>query len=158
MDYPNSQTVSDVKKSVSSNVSRAASDLKSEAKSVANKVERKVGQAGQAASDFGSDVKSELKSETDFGSDSASSTVNNVISSALSLLPIKNADEVVSMLQSTVKDIRSSAITARDSATAFVKKYPVYSVLGAVAIGAGAIMLFKMRGSTPARDTAKYDA
>lgn len=143
MAFQNGQTVSDVKKNISrvasdikSEAKDLKSDLKSEAKSAASKVERKASEAG----------------------DTASSIADSVLSSALSVLPVKNAEEAFSMLESTLKDVRSGLTTARDSATDFVKKYPMYSLLGAAAIGATAVMIFRMRSSTPSETEIKYDA
>lgn len=63
-----------------------------------------------------------------------------------------NTEEVFSMMETAIKDIRSKLATARDSSTDFVKKYPLYSVLGAAAIGATAgvtaAMMWRSRSST----------
>lgn len=139
MNQPNGQTVSDIKK----NVSRAGSDIKAEVKSAASKVEKK---ASSTAESLAESV-----------TDSASSIADSVLASAISLLPVKNVDEAYSMLETTVKEVRSNLSTARDSATSFVKKYPLYSLLGAAVLGASAVMIFRMRSSAPAEEI-KYDA
>lgn len=149
MNYPNGQTVSDVKKNVSSGVSKVASDLRSDAKSLAAKAERK---AESIVSDVSADVSNELSTEA--RAYTSSPLANTVIATALSYLPVQNPDEVIQMLETTLKDIKASATTARDSATSFVRKYPIASALGAVAIGAGAYMLYKNRSSTTSRRRA----
>ncbi len=142
MSYPNGNTtVSDVKKSVSAGASKLGSEIKSEAKSAANKAERALDSAA--------------------GDSSPRSMAETVLNSALSFLPAKSTEEVRSMLNTTVQDVQSGLNTARESTTSFVRKYPIYSLLGAVAIGAGAAMFLKMRKptfSTNTEDTSRYDA
>ncbi len=128
MSYPNGNTtVADVKKSVSAGASKLGSDIKSETKSAANKAERALDSAA--------------------GDSSPRSMTESVLNTALSFLPSKSTEEVRTMLNNTVQDVQSGLSTARESATSFVRKYPIYSLLGAAAIGAGAVMLVKMRTS-----------
>ena len=142
MNQPNGQAVSDLKKNASRVGNEIKSELKSDVKSAASKVERKA---------------SEVSDSVSGSSGSASSIADSVLASAISFLPVKNVDEVYSMLETTVKDVQLNLSTARDSATAFVKKYPLYSLLGAAVLGASAVMLFRKRGSVSA-DEIKYDA
>ncbi|CAN5642010.1 hypothetical protein BH10BDE1_BH10BDE1_11530 [soil metagenome] len=133
MNYPNGQTVSDAKKATSEFASGAKklgselkSDMKSEAKSAGSKLER----AADSAIHTGSSI------------------ADDVISAVASYLPVKNTDEAISMLQSTVEDVQSSVMTARDSAASFIKKYPFYSLIGAGLVGAAAVMLLTPRKRT----------
>ncbi len=138
MSYPNGNTtVADVKKSVSAGASKLGSEIKSETKSAANKAERALDSAA--------------------GDSSPRSMTESVLNTALSFLPSKSTEEVRTMLNNTVQDVQSGLSTARESATSFVRKYPIYSLLGAAAIGAGAVMLVKMRSSDTA-DTTRFDA
>lgn len=149
MSYPNGNTtVSDVKKSVSQGASKLGSeiksdvkDVKSEAKSMASKAEKAVDSAS---------------------GESPKSMAESVLSSALSFLPAKSTEEVRAMLSNTVSDVQEGLSTARESATSFVRKYPIYSLLGAAAIGASAVMFVKMRKgsfSTENEDASvRYDA
>ena len=145
MNYPNGNTVADVKKSVSSTASRVGSNIKSEAKDLKSdlKSEAKDLKSDFESADSASDVKSVAKSAVT----KASSSAGTILSSALSFLPIKNTDEAISMLQDTVKDVQGGLETARASATSFVKKYPLYSLLGAAAIGAVAVMVITRKSS-----------
>lgn len=142
MAYPNGQTVSDVKKNVSSAASKIGSDLKSEFNSEAKDVKSDA-----------KEIKSDMKAKAEKVGDRSVSIGESVLSSALSLLPVKNSDEIYSMLETTLKDVQGGISTARDSATAFVKKYPLYSLLGAAVLGASAVMIIGRRKSS-----VKYDA
>ena len=126
MNYPNGQTVSDVKKATSnfsSDAKKIGSDLKSDAKSVASKVEK----------------------SADSAISQGSSVADTVMAKVSSFLPVKNTEEAIKMLESTAKDVRSNLETARESAASFIKKYPFYSLLGAGLIGAAAVMLLTPR-------------
>jgi ElaB/YqjD/DUF883 family membrane-anchored ribosome-binding protein len=142
MSYPNGNTtVADVKKSVSAGAQSLASEFKSDAKSAASKVERAIDSAA--------------------GKSSPKSIAETVLNSALAFLPEKSTEEARTMLTNTVQDVQSGISTARESATTFVRKYPLYSLLGAAAIGAGAAMLVTMRNNSLATDTedsVRFDA
>ena len=140
MNYPNGNTVPEVKKSVSSAAVKIGGDIKSEGK------------------DLKSETKSESKPAAKPGAEKASSAIGTVFSSALSFLPVKAADEAFTMLESTVKEVQNGLATARDSATSFVRKYPLYSLLGAAVIGASAVLLITMRKSSESSETVNYDA
>ena len=147
MNYPNGNTVSEVKNKVSSSASKVGSEIKSEAKDLKSEIKSGVAKVEEKATEtLGS------------GSAGAPSVAGRVLSSALSFLPVKSTDEAFSMLESTLKDVQSGMATARDSATSFVKKYPLYSLLGAAVIGAAAIALISSRKSSAAPAPVKYDA
>lgn len=155
MNYPNGNTVSDVKNKVSSVAVKMGSDIKSEAKDLKSDFKSEM-------NDVKLETKSDLKSAASKFERTAndatskySSIAERMLTSAMSFLPIKNADEVVSMFESTVHDVQSGLTTARDSATSFVKKYPLYSLLGAAAIGAAAVLLFSGRKTSA---PVKFDA
>lgn len=123
MNYPNGQTVSETKK--------ANSNFASGAKSIGSKIEK----TADAAVSHGSSI------------------ADSVMSSVSALLPAKSTEEALEMLESTAKDVQSYLMTARDSASSFIKKYPFYAMLGAGLVGAAAVMLITPRKfSAPSTD------
>ncbi len=57
---------------------------------------------------------------------------------------VKNFDS--SELESTYNDLKSQAESGLDSTIAIVKRYPLYSLLGAAAVGAVAATLIRRMG------------
>lgn len=131
MSYPNTNTTaSDAKRSTKS-------EIKSDTKSMASKADRAL--------------------ET-MSNETPKSITESLMASALAFLPAKNTDDVRRMLTNTVHDVQDGFATARDSASAFVRRYPIYSLLGAAAVGAGAVMLIKMRRATePNSESVDFD-
>lgn len=165
MNYPNGNTVSEVKNKVTSAASKIGSEIKSEAKDLKSDFTSEAksfkSDIKSEAKDLKSDIKSgvgKVEQQATEGVDANSSMAGRVLTSALSFLPVKSTDEAFSMLESTLKDVQSGMATARDSATSFVKKYPLYSLLGAAVIGAAAIALVSSRKSAAPVNPAKYDA
>lgn len=131
MSYPNGpSTAESSKKSSSANAINAT---KGDLKGLTSKVEKVADEAVEK------------------GSSLADAVISSVTSSVASFLPVKSTEEAMQMLQSTVDDVQSGAVSARDSAESFIRKYPFYSLLGAGFLGAAAVIWLSPRKSKSAK-------